>query len=168
MATKKLSDVFAEPIEEVAEVEETIATPAPAEPGLKKARIKGTWVMYWGRDSYNFEDGKSFNIPADLFEYLKAHGNIYDTLQLGVNMAAKKTVSETNTVTAVALEDLNIIWGSEVLVAAANSPIEVSYGLYDHLVGRNKVSGGVHHHTPAVVPTVETIDEVETATEEDK
>jgi hypothetical protein len=83
-------------------------------------------------------------------------------------MAAKKTVSETNTVTAVALEDLNIIWGSEVLVAAANSPIEVSYGLYDHLVGRNKVSGGVHHHTPAVVPTVETIDEVETATEEDK
>jgi hypothetical protein len=83
-------------------------------------------------------------------------------------MAAKKTVAEKNTVTATALEDLNIVWGSEVLVAAANSEIEVSYGLYDYLVGIDKVSGGVHHHTPAVVPTVEPTEEVETATEEAK
>jgi hypothetical protein len=80
MATKKASDVFAEPVEEVAEVEEVIATPAPVASGLKKARIKGTWLMHWGGERFNFEDGKSFNIPADLYDYLKAHGNIYDTI----------------------------------------------------------------------------------------
>jgi len=81
-------------------------------------------------------------------------------------MAAKKAVAEKNTVTATALEDLNIVWGSEVLVAAANSQIEVSYGLYDHLAGINKVSGGVHTHTPASVPEPEPTVEAETATEE--
>lgn len=83
-------------------------------------------------------------------------------------MAAKKTVAEKNTVTAIALEDLNIVWGSEVLVAAANSEIEVSYGLYEYLVGLSKVSGGVHKHTPAVAPQPEPTDEVETSTEEAK
>lgn len=82
MASKKTSDAFAEPVEvvEADTTEEAIATPAPAAPGLKKARIKGTWLMHWGTSSFNFEDGKTFNIPADLYEYLKAHGNIYDTL----------------------------------------------------------------------------------------
>lgn len=83
-------------------------------------------------------------------------------------MAAKKAVAEKNTVTAKALEDLNIVWGSEVLAVAANSEIEVSYGLYDYLVGLDKVSGGVSNHTPAVAPVEETTEEVETVTEEAK
>ena len=90
MATKKTSNVttttnlFAEP--EVAEVvEETIVEEeptvvAPGAPATKKARIKGTWLMYWGGASYNFEDGKTFTIPTDLYNYLQSHGNIYDTL----------------------------------------------------------------------------------------
>lgn len=90
MATKKTpnvtttTNIFAEP--EVAEVvEETIVDDAPVvvapgAPAQKKARIKGTWTMYWGGKPFNFEDGKTFTIPADLFDYLQAHGNIYDTL----------------------------------------------------------------------------------------
>jgi uncharacterized protein (DUF2147 family) len=36
--------------------------------------------MYWAGKTYNFEDGKTYTIPVGLFEHLKAHGNIYDTL----------------------------------------------------------------------------------------
>jgi hypothetical protein len=61
MATNRNSNTFAEP---VSEVEETVATPVPAA----------------GAKQFNFEDGKTFNIPVDLFEHLKKHGNIYDTL----------------------------------------------------------------------------------------
>lgn len=77
MSTKKVTNIFAEPVDD----DETIvAQPATNEAGLKKARIKGTWLMHWGGVNYNFEDRKTFFIPADLYEYLKAHGNIYDTL----------------------------------------------------------------------------------------
>lgn len=77
MATKRDTNIFAEPVED----DETIvAQPATNEVGLKKARIKGTWLMHWGGTNYNFEDKKTFFIPADLYEYLKQHGNIYDTL----------------------------------------------------------------------------------------
>jgi hypothetical protein len=89
MATKKPSnvtkttDLFSEP--EVAEVvEETIVEEpvvvAPGAPATKKARIKGTWLMIWGGNRYNFEDGKTFTIPSDLYDYLKSNGNIYDTI----------------------------------------------------------------------------------------
>ena len=81
-------------------------------------------------------------------------------------MPAKKIVAEKNTVTATVLEDLNIIWGEEVVVADANTSIEISYGLYDYLTGLNKVSGGVHSHTPASPPEPETVVEAETVTEE--
>jgi hypothetical protein len=78
MATNRNSNTFAEP---VSEDEETVATPAPtATSGLKRARIRGTWLMHWGSMRFSFEDGKTYNIPADLFEHLKKHGNIYDTL----------------------------------------------------------------------------------------
>jgi hypothetical protein len=76
MANKK--DFFAEAVEE--DDEPIIATPASTNSGLRRARIKGSWRMYWGQQIYNFEDGKHFNIPADLFDYLKKNGNIYDTL----------------------------------------------------------------------------------------
>lgn len=76
MSTKK--NPFAEAVEN--DEEEVVATPVPANGGLVRARIKGTWRMYWGQQIYNFEDKKTFNIPQDLFEYLKKSGNIYDTL----------------------------------------------------------------------------------------
>jgi hypothetical protein len=44
------------------------------------ARIKGTWVMHWGESKFDFEDGKRYRIPRDLFHYLKARSCIYDTL----------------------------------------------------------------------------------------
>ena len=79
VSTTRKTNVFAEPIFE--DEEEVIATPAPStDPDLKRSRIKGTWAMYWAGKTYNFEDGKTYTIPVGLFEHLKAHGNIYDTL----------------------------------------------------------------------------------------
>jgi len=78
--TTKIAEVLIEE-EEVAE-----ATPeAPAEPTIvspttKRAKVKGTWTMFWGTQQYNFVDGHSYDLPLDLFEHLKRHSNIYDTL----------------------------------------------------------------------------------------
>ncbi len=47
---------------------------------LVAARVKGTWQMTWGTEKFDFEDGKRFRIPRELFQYLKKSGNIYDTL----------------------------------------------------------------------------------------
>ena len=77
MSTKKTTNIFAESVEDDDII---VAQPVTTEAGMKKARIKGTWLMHWGGTNYNFEDRKNFLIPADLYEYLKAHGNIYDTL----------------------------------------------------------------------------------------
>lgn len=77
MTTKRTPSIFAESTSE----EEVVVTPAPsADSGLRRARVKGTWTMYWGRAIFNFEDGKTYNIPSDLWSHLKTHGNIYDTL----------------------------------------------------------------------------------------
>lgn len=46
----------------------------------KSARIKGTWQMYWGGQTFNFVDKQRFTIPSDLFDYLKSRDCIYDTL----------------------------------------------------------------------------------------
>lgn len=88
MAAKKNSTPPSEFVEapEVAEdlVEETQEsakpTVAPGAPETKKARIKGTWRMYWGTDAYDFEDGNTYTIPTGLYNHLKSYGNIYDTL----------------------------------------------------------------------------------------
>lgn len=44
------------------------------------SKVKGTWTMYWGSDKFDFEDGKRYKLPKELFQYLRASGNIYDTL----------------------------------------------------------------------------------------
>jgi hypothetical protein len=44
------------------------------------ARVKGTWTMFWGKETWMFNDGKRYKLPRDLFDYLKKNGNIYDTL----------------------------------------------------------------------------------------
>ena len=83
MATNKTTQIAEVLIEE--EVEEAKA-PAPSPeptivaPTTKNAKIKGTWTMFWGTTKWNFVDGHRYDIPLDLFEYLKKSGNIYDTL----------------------------------------------------------------------------------------
>ena len=76
MSTKS-SRQFAEPVEEIAE-EATPTVEIKDDP--ISARIKGTWTMHWGALVFNFEDGKRYQIPRDLFAYLRKSGNIYDTL----------------------------------------------------------------------------------------
>lgn len=85
MATKKTSTTPSEFVEEPETIVEESATEekavvAPGAPGTKKARVKGTWTMHWGSQVFDFEDGKTYTIPADLFDHLKSYGNIYDTL----------------------------------------------------------------------------------------
>ena len=91
MASKKtqnlttISSIFEAPETVVEETEEVTADAAPVvvapgAPAQRKARIKGTWVMHWVKRSFNFEDGKTYTIPSDLYEYLKGHENIYDTI----------------------------------------------------------------------------------------
>lgn len=77
MSNKRNTNIFAEPVEDD---ETTVAQPVPTQPGAKRARVKGTWLMHWGKQKFDFEDGKTYHIPADLYEHLKRHGNIYDTL----------------------------------------------------------------------------------------
>jgi len=64
--------------EEVIIDEPVVATKTDGD--LVNAKIKGTWVMYWGHEKFDFEDGKRYKLPKDLFQYLRASGNIYDTL----------------------------------------------------------------------------------------
>lgn len=45
-----------------------------------KARVKGTWLMIWGKTKFDFQDGKTYKLPKDLFNYLRVNGNIYDTM----------------------------------------------------------------------------------------
>lgn len=52
----------------------------PAGPSEVTARVKGSWTMFWGSQRYEFVDGKRYKLPRDLYEYLRSHSNIYDTL----------------------------------------------------------------------------------------
>lgn len=78
--TRKPVEAFIAEDEIVEQEEEAQNFVAPGGPATKKGRVKGTWTMYWGTDVYNFEDGKVYNLPTDLFQYLKINSNIYDTL----------------------------------------------------------------------------------------
>jgi hypothetical protein len=86
MATRRTTKAFAE-VEETTD-EEVVETPSAVvaeketvvADDLVSCRVKGTWTMYWGRSSFEFEDGKRYRLPKDLYGYLRANGNIYDTL----------------------------------------------------------------------------------------
>lgn len=58
------------------------ATPAPQvlQPSTKNVKIKGTWIFFYGGEKYDFVDGYRYDLPLEVFEYLKRAGNIYDTL----------------------------------------------------------------------------------------
>lgn len=74
MATARLIEAFTE--EESEELDSAVI----ASPATKSARIKGTWLMQWGALQFDFEDGRRYTIPTDLFDYLRSRGCIYDTM----------------------------------------------------------------------------------------
>lgn len=81
MATNKTTQIAEVLIEEEA-VEAPAPTPEPTivAPTTKNAKIKGTWTMFWGGSKWDFIDGHRYDLPVDLFAYLRKSGNIYDTL----------------------------------------------------------------------------------------
>jgi hypothetical protein len=68
-----------DPVEEVEEVE--VAEDAiVVSPETIRGRVKGTWRMNFAGRSYDFVDGSTYELSKDLYDYLRGHGNIYDTL----------------------------------------------------------------------------------------
>lgn len=83
MATRK--KVIAEFVEQdeplyVQDVPEAEVLEATTRTDQVSARVKGSWTMFWGQTTWNFQDGQRYKLPRDLFDYLKRSGNIYDTL----------------------------------------------------------------------------------------
>jgi hypothetical protein len=78
MPTKK-ANIFAEPVE-TEEAHAVEVQPTIVNNDTINARVKGTWTMFWGHQSFKFEDGSRYVIPRDLYNYLRKNGNIYDTL----------------------------------------------------------------------------------------
>lgn len=80
---RKTNPSFAEvegDIEVDDDVEYTPVVQVSTEGNFINARVKGTWKMFWGSQSYDFVDGKRYKLPKDLYGYLRTSGNIYDTL----------------------------------------------------------------------------------------
>lgn len=67
------------PAAAVPQVEEEVA-PVIAKPTTRRARVKGTWTMFYGEERFDFIDGQSYDLSHGLFDYLRSHGNIYDTM----------------------------------------------------------------------------------------
>jgi len=61
------------------EVAETDA-PIVVQSATRSCRVKGTWTFYFAGAVYEFEDGHHYDLPTDVFEYLRQAGNIYDTM----------------------------------------------------------------------------------------
>jgi hypothetical protein len=73
---QKVAEAFVEA--DVPEVE--VYEEVEVRPTTKRARVKGTWQMYWGDQIFDFVDGNYFMVPADLYDYLRKRSCIYDTL----------------------------------------------------------------------------------------
>ena len=85
MAVKKKSVIkeFVEQEDEllfVSEIPEAEELETEVKSNTVSARVKGSWTMFWGQETWIFDDGRRYKLPRDLFEYLKKNGNIYDTL----------------------------------------------------------------------------------------
>jgi len=82
MATNKTT--ITEVLIEDEAVEESTPAPTPeptvVSPTSRRAKVKGTWTMFWGTQRYDFIDGRVYDLPLDLWHHLKNHSNIYDTL----------------------------------------------------------------------------------------
>ena len=86
-ARKKPSAFTAEQVEDQDEfeLEDEVVVAEPvivmsADSDYVNARVKGTWKMFWGSDSFDFVDGTRYKLPKDLYAYLRKSSNIYDTL----------------------------------------------------------------------------------------
>lgn len=80
---RKTNPSFAEVENDIEVDEDAVYTPVvevSTEGNFINARVKGTWKMFWGSQSYDFVDGKRYKLPKDLYGYLRSSGNIYDTL----------------------------------------------------------------------------------------
>lgn len=82
MARKKVIKEFVEQNEplQVVDIPEVTVLDEESKDDLVSARVKGSWVMFWGQTSWSFQDGTRYRLPRDLFDYLRSSGNIYDTL----------------------------------------------------------------------------------------
>lgn len=80
--TTKIAEVLIDEDSYVEDEVVPVSTPAPVivSPTTKNAKVKGTWTMYYGTSRWDFVDGRRYDLPLDLFEYLRNNGNIYDTL----------------------------------------------------------------------------------------
>jgi hypothetical protein len=65
--------------EEGEEVADEDADPEVAQTATKKGRVKGTWHFVYGPYEFDFVDGETYTLPAEVHHYLKGAGNIYDT-----------------------------------------------------------------------------------------
>ena len=77
--TNRIADTKAPapaPVEEVEVAEE----PITVSPDTIRARVKGTWRMSFNGQPWDFVDGQHYDLPPDLYRYLRGHENIYDTL----------------------------------------------------------------------------------------
>ena len=79
MARNPAANFASEVEDDAIEVAEPI-TKVNADPNMVTVRIKGTWRMYWGTSAYDFVDGNRYTIPRGLFDHLRQHGNVYDTM----------------------------------------------------------------------------------------
>ena len=85
-SSKKIEEVLiedeAEAVEEAVVAVEPEPEPEPVvvAPTTKNAKVKGTWTMYYGTGRWNFVDGQRYDLPIELFNYLRKNGNIYDTM----------------------------------------------------------------------------------------
>lgn len=65
---------------ETVENEQLQLFPTIVDPLTKRARVKGTWQQFWGTYIFDFEDGRTYDLPMELFDYLRVRGCIYDTM----------------------------------------------------------------------------------------
>ena len=83
MANRRTPNAFAEvdtdDVQVYGDIEIDTPTTVVAK-DLTSCRVKGSWTMHWGREVFKFEDGKRYQLPKDLYAYLRNSGNIYDTL----------------------------------------------------------------------------------------
>jgi hypothetical protein len=79
MATKKPVAVFDVSDDETQDDDFDFDAPVNSN-GTRRARVKGTWTMFFGGDQWDFVDRRSYDLPESLYQYLKTSGNIYDVL----------------------------------------------------------------------------------------
>jgi hypothetical protein len=72
--------VLNDDVDVVSFVPQNAPAPQVLQPATRNAKVKGTWLFHYGSDKYDFVDGQRYDLPLEVFEYLKRSGNIYDTM----------------------------------------------------------------------------------------